>query len=122
AVVLRVLRREIRRRAVFAGAAAQRRVLAAQPRHRSFVRRVQRDSVSQRAHLFRPDSPDARARTLLRVARALGHSLSRVEGDAATVGIRGVVRGVVGRRPDLPEGSVDVYEIIVIGTSWGGLS
>ena len=58
-VVLRVLHGEVRRRAVQSIAHAQRRVLAAQPRHRPVVQRVQCHLLSERAHLFRPRAAES---------------------------------------------------------------
>ena len=55
----------------------ERRLLAAQPRHRPVVQRVQRHLLPQRADLLRPDAAEPRAPALLRQPRALRHSRAR---------------------------------------------
>ena len=69
AVVLRVLHGEVRRRAVQSVADAERRVLAAQPRHGPIVQRVQRHLLPQRADLLRSRPAEPRARAVLRQSR-----------------------------------------------------
>ena len=92
AVVLRVLHGEVRRRAVRSVAHAERRVLAAQPRHRPVVQRVQRHLLPQRADLLRRDAAEPRARAVLRQSRDVRRPRARQQGVAAVLAVRGVLR------------------------------
>ena len=93
AVVLRVLRRAVRRRALLALARRQRRVRSAQPRLGRGLQRVPRDRVPQRDDLFRPSAAGARAHALLREPRDVRRARARSEGDDPVLTPRGGVRG-----------------------------
>ena len=68
----------------------ERRVLAAQPRHRPLVQRVQRHLLPQRADLLRPDAAEPGARAVLRQPSHVRHSRARQQGIAAVLAVRGL--------------------------------
>ncbi len=100
----------------------QRRLRAAQPRHRPLLQRVQRDSLPQRHDLLRPHAAGSRPRAFPRQPRHVRRARSRPQGvDPRSrpheIGTRRWTPSErIYRKCDMTK------ELIVIGTSWGGLA
>ena len=76
----------------------ERRLLAAQPRHRPVVQRVQRHLLPQRADLFRPRPAEPRAHAVLRQSRHVRRARARQQGVAAVLAVRAVLREAARRK------------------------
>ena len=86
---------------------AERRVLAAQPRHGPVVQRVQRDLLPQRADLLRPDAAEPRARAVLRQPRDASAILALGSKESLQVlAVRACYEKLSPTREDLPEGAM----------------